>query len=246
MEDKVIHLVLRLLARYFPAGDKMPTTEEISDDEVLKWNLVTLPLFLVFAAATGFLLWGFSMELYHFYRSFYQPDLFVGLADDIFGIPAIFGGIFLSLPPLTFTLKLIMKDRYELYFWAASREFDGGYNPYKVLRAFSVFFAIILALVYNSFFLIGFSLYQNEMSLCGPVSCSHAKYSEVTEIGQFTHFKTLIGDVKETRNIYIRLKNGDLWVTRLLREDPVQDEILARVSQKTGLLVRHVDMEPKN
>lgn len=242
----ILPIVFWLCSKLFPASPSkpIPSEAEFPNNEVIKWNFVSLPFMFFYATTGGYLLWYFLKTAYAFYRAqASDAEMFIGATDDAWFLVAIFGGIISAWPPLAFTLRLIMKDRYELYMRASSREF-GGWDAERMLKGFSIF--VVSAIVLGSAAIVNCKvvLYKDRLLSCGPLTCMRQAYQDIVEVGLSTHVKAPNGNILERRELYVRFKDGTLWEPYLEGGEPVHDKVARVLGEKTGLPIGTAEFPP--
>lgn len=244
MEHFISEFVLKMMSKYFPPTRPMPTQEEFSDRQVTKWNFIALPLFLLFASICGGFAWLLGVALSRNYHALIAPpSVLVGVSEEAYAIPAIFAGIALSVLPLSFVLKKLLKERYDLYMLAATRHY-GGYDPDRVMRFFGTFTAVACAIGMAMLLQIKFALYDDKLVWCGAIYCESHDYGEISEYGIAAKFTAPNGTTKKAKNLVVRFGDNSLWTPSLLRDDPKLPQIEKLLKEKTNLPLLQFEIAP--
>lgn len=243
-----VPLALRGLSKAFPAKKTpIPTEKEFSSKDVQKINFIVLPLFFLFAAVAGGLVWLILLGLYDVYKSMIgTSEMFIGPPTSALSLPALFSGILASCWPLSIVMRRILKDRYELYIQASSRQY-GGMDSNRVMTAMTSLIVPLVILGSAAIFHSKIVIFSDRMNACGLISCLERPFLEISEIGLSTHAKAPNGNIVSRRDFYLRFKDGSVWSPFLLSGDlPLQTDLANVLSGKTGLKVNAVDLLPEN
>ncbi|MBK7891918.1 MAG: hypothetical protein IPJ84_14080 [Bdellovibrionales bacterium] len=240
-------LILRYLGkRYPPKEGWMPSEEQFSTAEVNRWNLIAIPIYIILSGFCGWVVWFFLKRINDFFRSVDEHVLIqVGVPSVTLALPAMTGGLAIGAVLIGALGRMLLKDRYELYELASSRQF-GGMDSKKIMKPF--LFVFLLIVVGGSVILIRTEIlvFKDRIESCGPISCKTYLVSEIIEIGQSHHAIAPNGKRVASRDLYIRFKDGSFWSPFLLRGDPLQNKVAETLSFLTSLPVKQVDQRPEN
>lgn len=240
-------LIILGLSKAFPSkSSAIPTENEFSNKEVLKWNRIILPISFVFAILSGGVFWLLITFLYSIYRSSLEPtEIFVGSPVGTFALPALFVGLIVGSQFSKTITRVLLKDRYELYIGASNRQY-GGMNSEKILKGLNALFAVLILSSTIELFHLKIMVFNDRLTACGLVSCDTYPFQDFTEIAQSSHARAPNGSIVLRQDLYFRFKDGTFWSPNLLSGDPIQNKVVSFLSEKTGLKVKYVEMLPEN
>jgi hypothetical protein len=243
----VTPLAIRGMGKLFPSKAPIPSELEFSAKEVQKWNLISLPLYLLSWPVIGYPLWLALGQIYQWYSSsFDSAALFIGPPKVALAIPALFGALGLGAVPVTYFLRKKLGIRYEAYCLASSRQYGVAVDSKKLTKIMVPILVIGVLAAIVCIFKAKLAFYDDHLISCGPISCDSRSYSEISEIGKSTHFRAPNGNVVANQDFFLRYKDGTLWAPFMLRgEVAKQDEVAKLLGQKTGLEIKTTEMLPE-
>jgi hypothetical protein len=243
----VTPLLLKGMGKFFPSKAPIPSESEFSNKEVQKWNLISFGLYMVFWGVIGLPLWWILTQIYRLYLSLCEStEIFVGPPDVTFSMPAFFAALALGAYIVTIFLRRKLGVRYEAYCLASSRQYGVAIDSDtlgKVMGPVMLTAALAGALC---IFRAKIAFYEDSMLSCGPIFCESHAYSDISEIGQATHFRAPNGNTVANLHLFLRFKDGSLWAPFMLRgEVAKQEEIMKFLGRKTGLEIKTAEMLPE-
>ena len=240
-------LILRYLGKLFPPKHgRMPSEEQFSTAEVKKWNSIAIPIYFILSGFCGWVIWFFLKRINDFFRGVDEHVLIqVGVPSVALALPAMIGGLAVGALLIGTLGRMLLKDRYELYELASSRQF-GGMDSKKMMKPFLFIFVLIVVAGSAALMRTKILVFNDRIESCGPIRCKTYLVSEILEIGQSRHAIAPIGKRVVSRDLYVRFKDGSLWSPFLLRGEPLQNKVAETLSSLTSLPVKQIDLLPES
>jgi len=244
----VTPFLFRVVRKLFIHKASLSSAQALSDKEVQKWNLISALLFSLSWVMIGVPLWLLLKQLYVWYSaSFEASRIYIGPPEIAFVAPSLFGAMGLGVFWVTLFLRHKLENRFDEYCEAATYDqYKITVNSDKIAKFYVYFLCSVFLFSTFSVFRAKIVFYNDHFLSCGAVFCESHQYSEISEIGKATHFKTSNGNLIERQTLFIRYKDGNLWKPALLQEDAAkQEEVLKMVAEKAGLTIKIEEFLPE-
>jgi hypothetical protein len=243
-----VPLTFAVLRRIYPAQPALSSSRTLEDlrGEYARWELLGLPLYLLFAPIGTYLCWQLFLGVSDgvgFIET--NEGLFLWPAPIAWLLPAMFFGLILSWPPIDFIYRRMLRERYPEYVAYQSRRF--GINFQKLLFPFYAFLAGLSAL----FVLLLANCYVHitpEHIRINPffgVSERVYPYAEVSNIRTAPAFIAPNGNRVDRRLFIVTFSDSRTWNTNDNPSDASESEVVAvirAISERSGKPISEVSL----
>ncbi len=245
-----VRLAFGLFQKIYPTKDLSSTSaEEIAalGKRYAKWQIIILPFFFVFIAATGLAWFCLFCFVGRIAAGSHEPSRLVLVPGPIFwALPSMFLGIISSAVPTHYLMKAMLGERrYEEYtLWCDLQAGFDGWKAFRVL-SFLVVCASGLAVAAGLFTWIVFRDDRIEVKRPWSWNAYSYPYGRVTAVARVNRFRAPNGNMVSRSHQVIRFDDGWIWNTDEIidrRDEKREEAIAALVSERSGRPIQHIDL----